>query len=368
MKRILIGYIIDGKNSGIDNYILNVISQIKNDDIKIDCLTNYIDSDLQKRLKDMGVGLYAIPTLKHPFGHYKTTRNLIIKGKYDIAYFNISEAFNSLGILAANRCGVKKIVVHSHSSGVDSHSCIVRLIKTVCHKIMKSLVIGNCATEYYSCSYVAGQWLFPKKVLESSKFHIMNNAVKVEKFKYNETTRVEKRKELGVEDRIVVGQVGSFSYQKNSAFLVDIAEELYKRNPQVLVLMIGTGGDFEQVKKTVQNRKLEDAVWMIGSRQDVCDLVKAMDLFILPSRFEGLPIVAIEAQVAGLKVIISDTISKETALSDRCMFFPITKSASDWAEKILENIEYDRETLDLSKCKYCFDIDKQNTMIKKIFE
>lgn len=368
MKRILIGYIIDGKNSGIDKYILNVISQIQDDNLKIDCLTNSIDEDLQEKLDKIGVGLLEIPTLKHPVAHYNAMKKLIKNGKYDIAYFNISEAFNSLGILAAKRCGVKKVVVHSHSSGVDSHSLVVRIVKTICHRIMRIMVVGRCATDYYSCSYVAGEWLFPKKILKSKKFHIMNNAVKEEKFHFDKSKREMKRKELGVENRIVVGQIGAFSYQKNSLFVVDIAEELYKKNPNVVVMMIGIGNDFEKVKEAVVERKLEKAVWMMGSRQDVYELVQAMDIFILPSRFEGLPIVAIEAQVAGLKVIISDTISKETALSDRCMFFPITKSASDWAEKILENIEYDRDTLDLSNCKYCFDIDKQNTMIKNIFE
>lgn len=117
MKKILIGYLIDGKNSGIDNYILNIIDQIKNDNVKIDCLTNHIDNELKSRLDKLGVGLLEIPTLKHPYSHYCAMKAIIRKGKYDIAYFNISEAFNSLGLLAAHRCDVKKIVVHSHSSG-----------------------------------------------------------------------------------------------------------------------------------------------------------------------------------------------------------------------------------------------------------
>lgn len=367
MKRIVIGYLIDGKNSGIDNYILNVINQIKDDNIKIDCLTNKIDSQLKKRLEKIGVGLIEIPTLKHPYNHYSKTKNIIKKGKYDIAYFNISEAFNSLGLLAAYKCGVKKIVVHSHSSGVNSHSALVRTIRTFCHTIMKHIVVGKCATDYYSCSYVAGEWLFPKKILISKDFHIMNNAVRVEKFEYNEKVRTDKRKELDIENRLVIGQIGAFSYQKNSTFVVDIAEALYKKNPSALVLMIGTGSDFEQVKNLVKERNLDDAVWLLGSRQDVYELVQAMDMFMLPSRFEGLPIVAIEAQVSGLKTILSDTISKETALSERCIFLPITESADKWADTILENIRYDRSLLDLSECTYCFDIDKQNDMIKEIF-
>lgn len=368
MKRIIIGYLIDGRNSGIDNYILNVIDQLKNDNVQIDCLTNHIDYDLKTRLDEMGVGLLEIPTLKHPFRHYSATRDIIKNGRYDIAYFNISEAFNSLGLLAAYNCGVKKIVVHSHSSGVNSHSKAVRVIRTFCHTMMKHLVVGRCATDFYTCSFVAGEWMFPKKVLSASNFHIMNNAIKVERFTFDDVTRVKKRAELGIDERCVIGQIGAFSYQKNSEFIVDIAEKLHKKNPKALVLMIGTGSDFDAIQDMICERKLEDAVWLMGSRNDVNELLQAMDIFILPSRFEGLPIVAIEAQVSGLKAIISDTISAETALSDRCIFMPITQSADRWADKILANIDYDRNSLDLSECKYCFDIDEQNKMIRDIFK
>lgn len=368
MKKILIGYLIDGKNSGIDNYILNIIDQIKNDNVKIDCLTNHIDNELKSRLDKLGVGLLEIPTLKHPYSHYCAMKAIIRKGKYDIAYFNISEAFNSLGLLAAHRCDVKKIVVHSHSSGVNSHSKTVRYIKTFCHTIMKHLIVGRCATDFYTCSYVAGEWMFPKKVLSSQKFHIMNNAVKIDKFRYDENIRAKKRAELGIEERLVIGQIGAFSYQKNSEFVIDIAEALHKKNTKALVLMVGTGSDFDTIQSMTRERKLEDAVQLLGSRNDVNELVQAMDIFILPSRFEGLPIVAVEAQVSGLKVILSDTISGETALSDRCMFMPITESPDKWADKILENSDYNRKTLDLSNCTYCFDIERQNEKIKEIFE
>lgn len=368
MKKILIGYVTDGRNSGIDNYIINVIGQIKDNDVKIDCLTNHIDPEMKARLADLGAGIIQIPTLKHPFAHYRTTRDIIKRGQYDIAYFNISEAFNSLGLLAAYKCRVDKVVVHSHSSGVNSHSGMVRFIRTFCHKVMKHLVVGRVATDYYTCSYVAGEWMFPKKVLQSSKFHIMNNAVKVDKFKFDEDIRRKKRIELEVEDRIVIGQTGSFSYQKNSEYIVDIAEALHKKEPRALTIMIGTGDDFETVQNIVRERQLEDAVWLLGSRKDVGELLQVMDFFILPSRFEGLPIAAVEAQVSGLKTILSDTISRETALTDRCMFLSIKDPAEKWADKILDNINYDRKNMDLSECTYCFDIDQQNLMIKKIFE
>lgn len=368
MKKILIGYLIDGKRSGIDNYILNVVGQIKKDDIQIDCLTNRIDRDLKNRLDKMGVGLIEIPTLKHPFRQYQAMNQIIRKGKYEVAYFNISEAFNSIGVLAAHNCGVKKVVVHSHSSGVNEHSKVIRAIRTFCHTIMKNLVLRSCVSDYYACSKKAGEWLFPKKVIGSSHFHVMNNAIQTERFQYNPEIRIKKRKELGLENRIVIGQIGAFSYQKNSEYVVKIAKELHRKNPDAIVLMIGSGKDYDQIAHNVKEQHLEEAVSLMGIRMDVNELVQAMDLFILPSRFEGLPIVAIEAQISGLKVILSDTISEEAALSDRCMFHSIECPANEWADMILENLQYDRNSLDLSNCGYCFDIQKQNEQIQQIFE
>lgn len=209
--------------------------------------------------------------------------------------------------------------------------------------------------------------MFPKSVLSSQNFRIMNNAVKVERFKFSKEIRQKKRDELDLDNRIIIGQVGAFSYQKNSKFVVDIAEALHRKNSKTMVLMIGTGSDFDEINKMVKERKLENAVRLMGSRKDVNELMQAMDIFILPSRFEGLPIVAIEAQVSGLKVILSDRISRETALSERCKFVSITESADKWAEKILSNIDYDRDTLNLSECEYCFDVIQQNNAIKEIF-
>lgn len=209
--------------------------------------------------------------------------------------------------------------------------------------------------------------MFSAKVLQGKHFHIMNNAVLVDKFAYDPDIREKKREELGLQKRIIVGQIGAFSYQKNSEYVVDIAEALYRKDPKYMVLMIGTGSDFEKIQQLIQNRHLEEAVKLLGTRKDVSELVQAMDAFVLPSRFEGLPIVAIEAQVAGLKTFLSDTISRESALSDRCSFLPIDGSAEKWADVIVKALPYDRTALDLSACTYCFDIEKQNKQIKSIF-
>lgn len=368
MKRILIGYVIDGKHSGIDTYILNIIDQISAPDVQIDCLTSKVDPELKKRLQEKNAGLIQIPTLKRPRKQYLKIRQIIRENAYDIAYFNVSEAFNCMGVLAAYKEHVKKVVVHSHSSGVDEVSWEIRMFRTFCHNIMKHLVLGHCATDYYACSHKAGEWLYPKKVIQNNGLQVMNNAVKTERFRFDENVRIKKRNELGITDQKVIGHIGSFSYAKNTRYLIEIAKELKKRSDNIIIVMVGSGKYFEAIELLIKEYDLQDTVKLLGIRQDVNELIQAMDMFVLPSRFEGLPIVAIEAQISGLKTILSENISKEAALSDKCLFHRIDCPASEWADLIIDELNYDRKQLDLSNCNYCFDIREQQKQIDKIFQ
>ncbi len=367
MKKILIGYLIDGKSSGIDKYLLNVIRQIRDQDVKIDCLTNKMDPDLQKLLQEQGVGLFEIPNLKHPGNQLKRTREIIRQGKYDVAYFNISEAFNCIGAMAAHKEQVPCVAVHSHSSGVNERNDTKRKIRVFCHNVMKRFVLKRCATDFYACSEKAGEWLFPESVVRGTHFHVINNAVDVDKFGFDPEIREKKRKELGVSDKLVVGQIGFHGYQKNPEFVIAIAEELKKINPNSVVWMIGTGDETDSLHAMAKEKNLGDHLRFLGVRSDVNELTQAMDLFVLPSRFEGLPIVAIEAQMSGLKVLLSDTISGETALSDRCIFLSIQDSAAKWAERIQKESNYDRENWKPTATGYCFDIEEQKKQIAAIF-
>lgn len=367
MRRILIGYVLDGKTGGIDRYLLNILDILQENGVKVDFLTPKIDAWLKEELQKRGSELYEIASLKHFLKQYHQTRQIIHAGGYDAAYFNISEAFNCMGILAAAKEGIPQIMVHSHSSGNSDSEWWKRMLKRGCHEIAKHVVMGGKPTDYIACSKKAGEWMFPEKIVRSDSFRVLNNAVQADQFYYNERLRVEKRQELEVEDRIIIGHVGSFCYAKNIGFLLDIIDELRKKIPKVLLLSVGSGVEFEAMQKKVDKLNLHNYVKFLGNRNDVSELLQAMDLFLLPSRFEGLPIVAIEAQVAGLKVILSDTISGETALSDKCIFFDLRRSAGEWAQVVLENLDYKREVTDFSGSDYVFNVRDQETQIKNIF-
>ncbi len=362
MKKVLIGYMTDGRTSGIDKYLLNVLNIILKNGCQAECLTSQPDEELGKRLEAMGVVMHTIPSLKHPYGQYKAVRRIIRAGQYDVAYFNISEAFNCCGLLAARRERVSRIIVHSHSSGVDSESSIKRGIRTILNRIARSIVMNKKKTCYYACSNKAAQWLFAGRVIKSGRYGIINNAVDVSRFRYDSNIRTAKRKELAINDRLVIGHVGGFNYQKNHEFLIEIMEQLVKLNSNVVLLLAGTGENYSGIQELVHEKGLDAYVRFLGVRSDVNELMQAMDIFVLPSRFEGLPIVAVEAQVSGLKVVLSDSISDETALSDRCIFESLGVSPTDWARLINDNLVYDRENIKLSD-SYCFSIADQTRQI-----
>lgn len=367
MEKILVGYLIDGKHSGIDKYLLNVLKMVSSKQIHFDFLTIYKNEKLEQYLRTYEANLYEIPSLKHPVEQYKKVKQLVQKNNYTIAYFNISEAFNSVAIKAARDCGIKKIIVHSHSAGIDSHNPIKRMVRFALHCIGKQF-LTYWATDFFACSKKAGQWMFPNSIISGRRLQLVQNAIDADRFAYNEEVRIRVRKELGLEKAFVVGHIGNFCYQKNIEFLIEIIRELVAIKSNAVLLSVGVGPDREMAEKLVCKYGLQNHVYFLGQRDDVPDLLQAMDLFLLPSRFEGLPIVGIEAQVAGLRTILSSTISEEVKLSENCIFVDIHASAKQWAKKIKENAVYKRVYVQELKSSYCFDIKEQKNLLRSLFQ
>lgn len=184
----------------------------------------------------------------------------------------------------------------------------------------------------FACGQQAGQWLFPHK-----QFTVLNNALDTGQYCYNPTVREEVRKEFGMtDDCLVMGTVGNIAAVKNPFGAVDIFEAIHKRNQRARFLWVGGNNSSinESVKKVLSEKKLDDCVIQTGARNDVCRLLQAMDAFILPSFSEGLPVVAIEAQAAGLQCFISDRVTEECDITGRCRFLSIDQPEL-WADEIL---------------------------------
>lgn len=342
--KVLIGFIMDGHGGGVDNYLLNFLENVNDGDIQIDFLTNEIDAGLKQYLKERGSDLFAIANLKHPMRQYRQVRALIRRGQYDIVYLNISTAIDCVAAWAAQSMKVKRIMLHSHSSGNDCSHVLKRVVFHVIHSICR-LTFYKAGTEYYGCSKKAGFWMFPKKIVASPQFHVIFNSVDMERFYYDPKIRDEVRKELKVEDKFVIGHVGNFLYCKNHFFLLDIFAALHKECPDAVLILAGTGAGLEPVREAVMKKGLEDSVQMLGFRQDIDRLYQAMDFFVLPSLFEGLPTVGVEAQSTGLPCLMSDAITDEAKITDKCWFLPLHTAPDKWSRFILEKRDNNREEI-----------------------
>lgn len=210
--------------------------------------------------------------------------------------------------------------------------------------------------------------MFPEKIRRSCHYHVIHNAIDVSKFRYNEGVRNKVRDDLNLKDRVVVGHVGKYCYAKNNFFLLDIMDELIKKVPNAVLLSVGEGEDLDEMKKMAEKRGLSNAIQFLGVREDVPALMQAMDFFVLPSRFEGQPIVAIEAQAAGIMTFLSNTITPEVVLGKDCIQLSIQSGGEIWARAIEQQLNYERnaQTDNLFKDS-AYDERVQAEQLKKLF-
>lgn len=225
--------------------------------------------------------------------------------------------------------GCFNVILHSHASGVDGNH---RKMKAIFHKVCRKM-LKKVGTKYATCSDLAAEWMFPN--IDRSQLVHINNGIDLNKFKFNVDTREEVRKILGVKDEIVIGHVGRFAYQKNHEYLIGVVKKIRQRGLKTKLLLVGEGELENEFKLCVQKEGLQEDVIFYGVSHSVDRVFQAMDIFVLPSRFEGFPLVGVEAQASGLPVIFSNRITREAKISENVVFLPIDDdSVQKWAETI----------------------------------
>lgn len=360
IKKMLVGYIQDGKHSGIDKYLLGFIKIAHENGVALDLLTDEVTSEMSAYLSKFGYGLFAVPSLKKPLSRYKAIKGIIKKGCYDGTYFNISESFNCMGLLAAKKCGIPVRIVHSHNSGVDRENKHVRTARELLHKLFRRRV-SSLATHRFACSSVAGKWMFDKN------FNIIYNAVDKVRFSYDKTLREDMRKTFGLTDEKIFIHIGNFCYQKNQFFLIEIMRRILEQDKNAVLLSVGTGHDFEAVCEYAKKLKVDKNIRFLGVRDDIPALLSMADVFILPSRFEGLSIACIEAQFSGLPCVLSKNISSEVKISKDVYFLPID-STDGWADTALALCKERKSARLNDEVAKNYDIINQQYQIKSILE
>lgn len=350
-------------HGGLETYLLQQWRHLDASKIHYDFvnITGEYQIVAQDEIEQAGSKVYAVCSRHlHPLRHYWQWFKLLKQhGKeYKAIVLNTNSLEYIYPLFLAKLFHIPMRVIHSHNAGFENKIGTARSILISLNRILMKW----SATAYFACSKQAGLWMFGKQ----QPYHVIHNAIDIEKVCYRPEVRAKKRTELGLNNCFVLGHIGRFSYQKNHEFLIDIFAEVYKRDKTARLLLVGdaVGDDtlLKAAKVQVKKMGLEDVAFFLGEREDVPELLQAMDSFLLPSRFEGLGLVGIEAQAAGLPTFVSDTITREIKITDNTYFLPLNH-AQVWAEKILDyknDIRVDT-TKDVQQAGYDINIE-----VKKI--
>lgn len=327
---------LDG--GGVENLLLNYYLNMNRDKFKFDFIVYGEERGaLESTFEELGSTIYHIPSRHEDlFKSLKQMKKIIYCNGYNIVHAHQNRT-SFIPLFYAKRCGISTRIAHSHMAYEPEN-----IIKKLQRKLF-SLLIKYYANHWFACGIEAGKWLYGKKTVAKGKVNVMNNAIDLKNFIFNENIQKQKRKELGIEGKFVVGHVGRISYQKNHKFLIEIFNEIYKLNKDVVLLLAGRGELESEVKEQVENLGLTDVVKFLGVRNDVPELLQAMDVFLLPSRYEGLPVVLVEAQASGVICFASDTITKEIQVTNTLKYMSLTTDPSIWAKEILYSTQYKRE-------------------------
>jgi len=199
------------------------------------------------------------------------------------------------------------------------------------------------ANWFFGCSWAAGLHRYGKKVVNSNKFSVVNNAIEVERFDFEKKIRDKVRRELALGNGFIVGHVGRFDPLKNHLFLLKVFKEVHTRIPSAHLLLVGDGPERTRIEKEIVSLGLQEAVLLLGMRSDVPELLQAMDVFLFPSLSEGFPLGLIEAQATGLPCLTSTAVTDEVNITDLVDFLPLGVPITEWAERIiLRNKEFVR--------------------------
>lgn len=323
-------------NGGQETFILNMYNNMDKDKIQIDILTPFYCDNMQfKENVEKNGGKVFIGNLSFDKNRKKNFNKVVSDflkdNKYNIVHIQSGSIYSLMtGAKIAKKAGVENVIVHSHCGGLANLK--YRVIKTISRYDMLKY-----PTEYWACSKLAAEWKFPKKIIKNGEYKILKNAIDTSKIYFSKELREKTRKELELKDEnLVIGHIGRFSKQKNHELLIDIFKKIYEKNSNAILLLIGTGELEEKIINKVKRMKLEKNVKFLGIRKDINELLNAMDVFLLPSLFEGLPVVGVEAQATGLFVVTSDKVTKELPINDLVEYCPLDLFTDIWADKVIE--------------------------------
>lgn len=321
---------------GAESFLMNVYRKINKNKVQFDFLIrSRSNNHLMSEIENLGGRVFITPEFpKRIFKNYIETKKFFHNhNDYKVIHIHANALLYTLPLKEAKNNKIETIILHSHNTQTANNKIFYKYF----HLINREVSL-KYASDFFACSKEAGEWMFNGK-----QFRIINNAIDVESFKYNKNSRNDIRSEFNIHNKLVIGNIGRFTYQKNHNFILEVFNEIRKLRDDAILVLVGEGELQKEIMLKSKKMGLDKSIIFTGTRNDIPKLLSAMDIFLFPSHFEGLGIVLIEAQASGLQCFASkENIPSEVAVSESINFLDLNLSSTQWAEMILSNEAYTR--------------------------
>jgi glycosyltransferase involved in cell wall biosynthesis len=343
---------------GVEAVVMNYYRHVDRTRVQFDFVVTESSTIVpREEMEALGARVFTVPAYTNLPAFLKASYELFKSHpEWKVVHAHMN-ALNVFPLKEAAKAGIPVRISHSHSTAGKGEA-----LKNAAKTVFR-LFSNAYPTNRFACTEYAGRWLFGSE----KPFEIMYDAIDLERFFFNAETRARTRFALGLDDsQFVIGHVGRFMPQKNQRFLVEVFEEVAKSRKEAVLVLVGSGRDEAEVKELVESKGLSEKVVFLGQRDDVAALYQAFDAFALPSLYEGLGMVAIEAQVAGLPCVLSDQVPPEADVTDACIRLSLERKV-EWTKTLAEipcHTESERTFADYSVFEK-YDIKRQGTWLTK---
>ena len=335
MIRVLHVVASTSQSSGVMNCVMNYYRFLDKEKIQFDFLCfKKIDLNFNSEISCLGGNIFCVnkPSIKNLFRTYREFDSFFSNNAAKYIAVHLHEVYLVHFIKHfCKKYNIKHLITHVHTTKYSDNP------KNALRNRIMCLGLNDVATDLFACSKAAGEFYYGKKAVESGLVKVIYNAIDLEKYKFNKSIRNKVRKELNLENKFVVGHIGRMAPQKNQLFLLRVFAEVKKEKKDAVLLMVGDGPLRSEIENEILKLGLTDSVILLGVRNDVPNLLMAMDVFVLPSFYEGLPVVCVEAQACGLKCVLSNSITRETDMGGS-NYLSLKDSYKKWASIILQNV------------------------------
>lgn len=345
---------------GMESYVMDIYRHCNRERLQMDFLIFFNEKfAYAEEIKKLGGRVFFVPKKRKNIIQYYLKLNRIFKlYNYNAIYYQATRKIRNLDVFKiAKKHKVPIRALHSHSSMESEVPWYIKLRENVVSKNMSKYV-----NSFFACSTAAGKWMFGDKM-----FKVINNGVDTCKFNFNRVLREQVREKLGVENKIVIGTIGRLVEEKNPKFLLDVVKDLHAKREDVCCIHVGGGKLENELREYIEKNDMQAYYYLLGKRSDTSELLNAMDVFVLPSTYEGFPFVLVEAQATGLPCIVSEAIPQECSLIGKMEFVSLKDDLDVWERHIIKSSEYTRaDETDMIKNKG-YDIYRITETIENFF-